>query len=966
MAVEPWLESLLPIRAITFEMRFTEACTPGFFHQAALTAWIRRMLGSPQDYSQWLTLDAAEQGKRHYRAGELYRFTLFAIGDTGHEWMIRLLSGLASGTSSLHWDRPMPFRNNWQLERLLSFPDAEEIRASDPVAEFNRHALSGELAWLRAQPCINLRFISPWRVLRNKGEQKPLRGELRYCRNSAHLHANDALPLWIMRIGDAMRDLARQRGCQDIPQRGETGSVHAVADLFWVDASYQDVDGNRKPMGGLLGQISAIDPQQLDDQQLSMLILGQYLGVGQRRAFGYGRYQLLDAQGKARLQRSAAVGLLEDAMREENLASAWEVVSQPQCDDDAPDLPEDNDDDHAQLLPMAEKLLHGQYQPPPLIGFVHEDADGGLRPLAAPPLHDRALQRAVHQILSPRLDNLMDQGSYGFRAGRSRYQVRDLIQRLHREGYRWVFESDIRSFFDSVTWPRLEERLRSLFGDDPAVDAILAWMKLPVRFEGKRIVRQQGLPQGSPLSPVLANLMLDDFDQDLTDAGCRLIRFADDFVIVAKTREAAEHGGHLARHALVDAGLQLNEDKTRIVPFSEGFRFLGFVFVDGMAVESKPQRSADAGKPPPQSWLAQAMLATGETAQETPQETQLRGEAPVHLAPWQEQMRLLIFCGEPALVFSRAGRLCIERDDERLHEVPWEHLDAVVLFGRHQVTTPAMHEALSHGVPVHMATGGGKYLGVVSTAKNGADASELWLRQQQCFNDEAWALAAAKTVVESRIRHMGEMLRRRQTVDESMWKPVFDNAIRKLTEVANRESLNGIEGHASKTFFSVLKQLVPEVYGFDGRKRRPPTDPFNALLSFGYTLLYAHVDSLLRVDGLLPVKGFYHQSHGAHAALASDLMEPFRHIVEREALKMLQGHRLNPDDFQIDADAGCIMSAPARRLYCAAIAEALLAPLTERGGKEACSILEHIHQQNLALRVAIHGKSHGFHAWRMR
>ncbi len=656
-------------------------------------------------------------------------------------------------------------------------------------------------------------------------------------------------------------------------------------------------------------------------------------------------------------------------MREENLESAWHAIADKPDENEwlskfsGTEMEETAESwDRDAMLSRAGKLLRGEYQPPVLHGFVHEDADGGLRPLAAPPLSDRVMQRAVHQTITPALDLLMATGSYGYRAGRSRYQVRDRIQSLYREGYRWVFESDIRSFFDTVAWDTLRIRLQAVLADPSAVQAIMAWMQAPVQYKGARIERTRGLPQGSPLSPVLANLMLDDFDHDLTDAGCSVIRFADDFVIVAKTQEVAERGGALAEKALIDVGLTLNREKTRVVPFSEGFRFLGFMFVGGMAVECAPKRSERAGKPPPQSWLAM-VIADADDGKK--REQKLRGGAPVPVSLYEDRGQVLIFCGEPVVLFTRGGRARIEREDACLLEVPWEHLDGIVLFGRHHITTPAMLEALAHDVPIHLASRSGKYRGMIFNPRC-ASGGKLWLEQQRLFSQEESALQAARSLVDARIRHMRETLRRRKSAKPDEVCQSMEISLRAVVRVKNREQLNGVEGNATRIYFAALRDLVPDAYGFHGRKKRPPTDPFNALLSLGYTQLYAHVDSLLRVDGLLPEKGFYHQERSGHAALASDLMEPFRHVVERCALSMIQRRRLKPDDFSDSPEYGCRLTAAARRVYLGALSEAFLAPVRAAGGGQPLAILDHIHHQSLAVKVWVAGKSRSLTVWRMR
>jgi len=951
-----WWQSLLPVYAVSFRMRWRESSNPGFFHHAALSSWLRTVLDSPDDFDLSLTLDALEQGRRRFTAGSEYRFTVFGIGDRGRELMSALPEAISRPR---RWDKPMPFRDNWQLIGMEDWQTQEPVLNHLPPLVLDAEMLAAEVRFWRTQQSLSVQLTSPWRVLKGSASRQNAKGEMRYCRDSVDLSSDG---LWLLRIDDALRSLTERYTNTSIPRETMPHAPAVEVDLFWANDVYRNERGKVQPVGGLLGEIVIHDVSKLDDANLQVLILGQYLGVGQRRAFGNGRYRLRSNVLQAGIQRTASVAWLEMAMQEDNLHQAWQKISDHQDDIEADGL---EAEEHAEtwdrdgMLKRASSLLHGNYLPPAMRGFVHEDADGGIRPLAAAPFYDRVMQRAVQQILAPALDLLMNTSSYGYRAGRSRYQVRDLIQRLHREGYRWVFESDIRSFFDTVSWQRLRVRLQALLADEVAVDALMAWMQATVIYQSEHIERHRGLPQGSPLSPLLANLMLDDFDHDLTDAGCSLIRFADDFVIVAKTEQAAIRGGGLAEKALKDVGLSLNKEKTRIIPFSDGFRFLGFMFVDGIAVECSPVRSESAGKPPPLSWLAKAMSKDAEQ-----DESRFRGDMPAPVGLFEGRGQMLIFCGESSVLFTRAGRVRIERDDKCLMESPWGHLDGIILFGRHHISTPAMLEALDNHVPIHLASRSGKYRGMLYNPQSGPNMN-LWRRQHDLFSDDVAAMQAAKSIVDSRIRHMRETLRRRDIEGSTEASTQLKSALREVVQVKSREQLNGVEGHATKVYFGALRRIVPEKYGFEGRKRRPPPDPFNALLSLGYTQLYAYVDTLLRADGLLPEKGFYHQTRSGHAALASDLMEPFRHVVERCALSMIQRDRLTPDDFTVLEGRGCRLSAEARRVYLGALCQALGTEVKSTGGVSQ-PVLEHVRSQNMALKMWVAGKSHDFSAWRMR
>jgi CRISPR-associated protein Cas1 len=136
--------------------------------------------------------------------------------------------------------------------------------------------------------------------------------------------------------------------------------------------------------------------------------------------------------------------------------------------------------------------------------------------------------------------------------------ARDRVQWLYRQGYRWFFKAHVEDFFDTVSHELLEIRLRSLLPDDPVIELLLAWVSAPVQFRGERIERPMGLPQGSPVSPLLANLMLDDFDSDLETLGMALVRFADDFIVVCKSREEAEAAAARAEASLAELGLAVN------------------------------------------------------------------------------------------------------------------------------------------------------------------------------------------------------------------------------------------------------------------------------------------------------------------------------------------------------------------------------------------------------------------------
>lgn len=994
LAAPSLIETLLPLRAAEITLHFLAPTETPLFHQPALTAFLRALLDSPDHYDLCFALDAPESGRTAYRPGDGYRFAVFALpgGEDLLQQLLDQLRALPDAAPRREW--ALPFRDNLAFSSAHDLFQGHEVRAVAELTPYTLTALDREAALWRDAAFARLRWRSPVRLLRPKEARQDVKSEARYCHGPAEV----SFALLADRLHDAFADLLRRRGVTP-PLRGPApAATLAGSDLFWVDCRYKDEQAREQVMGGLMGTLNLADLTAMPPDAWRLWVLGQYLGIGQRRAFGWGRYQLDTAEGDSTCVHSAPVTtLLERAAARDNLAAAYAVIranARPEvrppplsAEDewawwseelaDAEAEAEDNPTDRLERL--AAQLLTGRYQPPPLTGVVERERDGDLRALAIPPFFDRVAQRAVAQVLTPGLEPLMYHGSFGYRPRRSRHHARRMIEEAYQAGYRWVYESDIDDFFDSVDWGRLHNRLAALYGDDPLVALIGRWMAAPVRYENQLIQRSAGLPQGSPLSPLMANLLLDDFDSDLEHAGFRLVRFADDFVILAKDRAEAEAAAPATVQSLDELGLAVNPAKTGVRSFNQGFRYLGYLFVNGMALDVSGESEAPAGDvppaPPPRSWLArlgrrepQALAADGRLPPAAVAKPSPGGSAPVRQVGEQAAAGTMLFVtGAPASLFTREGRLQVARDGEPVATAPWSGLQGIVLIGPHNITTAALRTALWQGVPVHFASQSGRYQGVAWNGQPGEEGYALWLEQAACFADPAKALAASRQVVEARLRHVREVLRQRAAdgrFDDGLRQ--LDSSLRALAEADTLSALHGLEGQGARVFFDAARQLVPPEYGFAGRNRRPPRDPFNALLSLGYMILYAHVDTVLRASGLLPWVGFYHQSHGRHAILASDLMEPFRHLVERTALAVVTRRQLKPEDFYLDATEGCRLSQEARRQYLVWLAERFDTPLTALHSEQPKPLHGHLYDQNRALIAWIRGQAEAFVAWRMR
>ncbi len=201
------------------------------------------------------------------------------------------------------------------------------------------------------------------------------------------------------------------------------------------------------------------------------------------------------------------------------------------------------------------------------------------RRLLVPAVRDRVLQTAVARWMEPHLEKEFNDCSFGYRRGRGVRMAVDRVWALQQQGYRWVVDADIDGFFDSVDRRLALGRLSAVLPDDSAIRLNRLWMDFAI-WDGLHLQRPElGIPQGAVVSPMIANLVLDQLDDRLEGAGLMMVRYADDFVVLAKGKAAAERALELVTDSLEELRLQLHSGKTRVVRYRDGFRFLGVIFL---------------------------------------------------------------------------------------------------------------------------------------------------------------------------------------------------------------------------------------------------------------------------------------------------------------------------------------------------------------------------------------------------
>ncbi len=235
---------------------------------------------------------------------------------------------------------------------------------------------------------------------------------------------------------------------------------------------------------------------------------------------------------------------------------------------------------------IKSQLLDGSYQPKPVRQVLIPKSDGGSRKLGIPTVLDRFIQQALLQVLQPEWDRSFSHFNFGFRPNRSVHHALAWSQNYANDGYSWVVDMDLEKFFDRVNHDKLMHRVKQRVEDKRVLKLINKYLKAGTLVEQDWQISEEGTPQGGPLSPLRANLLLDDLDKELEKRGHKFVRYADDCNIYVKSERAGRRVlANITRWLSGQLKLTVNAQKSAVDrPWNRSF--LGFTFTRG----SKPKR----------------------------------------------------------------------------------------------------------------------------------------------------------------------------------------------------------------------------------------------------------------------------------------------------------------------------------------------------------------------------------------
>lgn len=570
--------------------------------------------------------------------------------------------------------------------------------------------------------------------------------------------------------------------------------------------------------------------------------------------------------------------LRADITADANLYGAWERVrdNAKERSNWSKALASFEKDLGANLARLAAELRDGSWKPSVPAHVTMPKPDGRIRHLHIPPVADRVVERAVSQVLSVLVDPHLSPWSFAFRPGRG---VRDAVRELavrRDDGATHVARFDIVDCFGSLDHRRLHDALCRYVDDEWLIDLVdrMVARDLPGLPRHERLV---GIAQGSPLSPLLANLLLEDFDQALYDSGFAPLRYADDVAVATGGEQQARNALLVAADRAGDLGLRINPAKTAVASFDEVVEFLG--------ERIGPDRPlADDGQ-----------------------------EAP---PPAKRTLYLTARCTH---VHLRKGQVrAMTRDADELVSVPLSGLARIVAMGPVSISAGLRSYAFEHDLEVLFLSRNGAWLGRYD---GGCEVEPQLRRRQYLLLDDPDEMVrigcrmAAGKIANQRALLLRYARRHDGATDAEAIQALASHG-NDVTLATSRSQVMGYEGVATKRYHEALRGLFPPEAGFRRRTKRPPRDPANAALSFGYTLLTGEAHAACASVGLDPQVGVLHASGRNRAALAFDLVEEFRPlIVDSITLAAFRRGRLPKGCFRKGAHGAVLLNDRGRRVF---------------------------------------------------
>ncbi|MFH1897400.1 MAG: CRISPR-associated endonuclease Cas1 [Candidatus Desantisbacteria bacterium] len=488
------------------------------------------------------------------------------------------------------------------------------------------------------------------------------------------------------------------------------------------------------------------------------------------------------------------------------------------------------------------------------------------------------------------------------------------------KGYQYLIESDIEDFFPSVNLNRLAGLLDYYL---PQKDICLKELLIKSIRNGYLLnsayyERTKGLAQGSPLSPLLANLYLDSFDEEIKKMDVAMIRYADDFIILARSKEAAEEILSKSEVFLSELGLKIKKEKTAIKHIKEGFQFLGIRF-EGSEVRVEPEDEFKRLKKP-------------------------------------------LYITEPYLFLALNGdTIDVKKDRAVIETIPLRRISEIMIMDKAVFSSALIAKCTESNIPISITMNSGYYINTIKPdSKAYYDISFKHGSKYYSLSDTE-ILCIAKEFAAGKINNYISLFRQRYEKGQSIFIKGLEESINNIQACADINSVRGVEGAAAKKIFQEMNTIIDDdAFHIKKRERKNP-DRINSLLNYGYYLLFSRINATVRVMGLNPYLGFLHSPFDNYESFVCDIEELFRPRIDRFIVRLINLKSISRDDF-METEKGLYLKKDAVKRFL----NHFEAEMERKKGNTALSLKEDIYiQAYIFKKWAMEDGSLSFYKWKV-
>ncbi|MBF8275197.1 MAG: putative RNA-directed polymerase [Candidatus Brocadiaceae bacterium] len=607
---------------------------------------------------------------------------------------------------------------------------------------------------------------------------------------------------------------------------------------------------------------------------------------------------------------------------------------------------------------VLQQITGNTYLPSPATAFTIKKKGGDDRLVEQLQVRDLIVQQYLLKTISTVFDRFFEEESIGCRKGVSRQRSVEIIQAAIAEGFQYVLESDIEDFYPSVDLKTLTRQLDYYIPEKDTVlkDILLKSIRHGYILNGVCYERRKGLAQGSPLSPILANLYLDAFDErvkqwnggsdeatiensgggcspvpspmagagdvalDLTNSapsgGVRMVRYADDFIILTKTKEDAERVLAGTESFLSQLGLKIKKEKTAIRSIAEGFQFLGMRFEKSAVVVEHGEDFKLLKKP--------------------------------------------LYITEPYLFLSLNGdALDMYKDKKIIETIPLRRISEIMVMEKSVFSTALIRKCTDSNIPFTITLNTGYYITTIRPdTKKHYDVCYEHGRRFYGLSDTEH-LSIAKEFAAGKLRNYISFFKQRYEKDMHLFIGEIEGLVRQMYYAGDVQQARGFEGLAARRIYKRLNNFIDhEAFHLKKRERRNP-DRINSLLNFGYYLLFSRINATVRAVGLNPYLGFLHSDQDNYESLVCDIEELFRAKIDRLIVRLINLKMITEEDF-IGAENGWYLKKEAVKTF----VNEFEAEMEKKDSKNTLSFKEAIYvQTDIFKKWALENGALSFYRW---